>query len=192
MRGPPLLSLSIKVGLILFAVVAGALASAALWELETSRLQARALADLFMGQRGLPRRHITLMYASWALGSLALVGFGLATAVWQLMAISFVEGAFFTTGLIVWGTLVHTLVPAGLLGRVTSLDWFVSTSLVPISFALTGPAAAWIGVETTLVAGGVIGCAATLLFLFVRGVRDTERPGALEVASQAAISRPNE
>lgn len=144
------------------------------------------LAAVVMGQRGLPRRHITLMYASWALGSLALVGFGLATAVWQLMAISFVEGALFTTGLIVWGTLVHTLVPAGLLGRVTSLDWFVSTSLVPISFALTGPAAAWLGVKATLVAAGVAAATATILCLFVPGVRDTERTGALDPTAGGA------
>jgi hypothetical protein len=68
---------------------------------------------------------------------------------------------------------------------VTSLDWFVSTSLVPVSFALTGPTAAWIGVETTLVAGGVLGCLVTFAFLFVRGVRDTERGGGLALGGSA-------
>jgi DHA3 family tetracycline resistance protein-like MFS transporter len=147
------------------------------------------LAALVMAQRGLPRRHITFMYSAWALGSLALVGLGLATAVWQLMAITLVEGALFTSGMVVWGTLVHTHVPAGLLGRVTSLDWFVSTSLVPVSFALTGPTAAWIGVQTTLVAGGVLGCAVTFAFLFVRGVRDTERSGGLALGGSAPTGR---
>lgn len=135
------------------------------------------LAAIILGQRGLPRRHITFMYSAWGVGSLALVGFGLATAVWQLMVISLLEGALFTAGIIVWGTLVHTLVPTGLLGRVTSLDWFVSTSLVPVSFALTGPTSAWLGVETTLVAAGIAASIATMAFLFVRGVRDTERTG---------------
>ena len=135
------------------------------------------LAAITLGQRGLPRRHITFMYSAWGVGSLALVGFGLATAVWQMMAISLLEGALFTSGIIVWGTLVHTLVPTGLLGRVTSLDWFVSTSLVPVSFALTGPTSAWLGVETTLVAAGIAASVATMAFLFVRGVRDTERTG---------------
>jgi MFS family permease len=139
------------------------------------------LAALFVGQRGLPRRHITFMYLAWTVGSFALVGFGLATAVWQLMAISLAEGACFTAGLVVWGTLVHTLVPAGLLGRVTSLDWFISTSLVPVSFALTGPIAGSIGVETTLVAAGIAAAAATLVCLFIPGVRDTERRGDLSL-----------
>ena len=108
------------------------------------------LAALALGQRGLPRRHITFMYAAWTIGSLALVGFGLATAVWQLQAISLLEGAFFTAGLVVWGTLVQSLVPGELLGRVTSLDWFVSTSLVPVSFALTGPVSACAGAHRRL------------------------------------------
>jgi MFS family permease len=137
------------------------------------------LAALALGQRGLPRRHITFMYSAWTIGSLALVGFGLATAVWQLQAISLLEGAFFTAGLVVWGTLLQSLVPEQLLGRVTSLDWFVSTSLVPVSFALTGPVSALLGAQTTLVVGGIAAAVVTIAFLFVPGVRDTERDGSL-------------
>jgi MFS family permease len=140
------------------------------------------LAAFLLGQRGFPRRHITFMYSAWGLGSLALVGFGLATEVWQMQAISFVEGALFTSGMVIWGTLVQTLVPGELLGRVTSLDWFVSTSLVPISFALTGPVSAGLGAQTTLVVAGIAATAATFAFLFVPGVRDTERDNSLEEA----------
>ena len=135
-------------------------------------------AAALVGRRGLPRRHITVMYVSWAIGSLALVGLGVGTAVWQLMGFMFVEGAFFTAGIVIWGTLLQTHVPGELLGRVTSLDWFVSTSLVPISFALTGPVSGAIGVQSTLVLAGVIACIVTLAFLQVPGVRDLERSGS--------------
>jgi DHA3 family tetracycline resistance protein-like MFS transporter len=137
------------------------------------------LAAIVLGQRGLPRRHITFMYSAWTIGSLALVGFGLAGTVWQLQAISLLEGLFFTAGMVVWGTLVQTLVPGELLGRVTSLDWFIATSLVPVSFALTGPVSAALGAQTTLVVGGIVAAVATIAFLFVPGVRDTERDGSL-------------
>jgi hypothetical protein len=70
---------------------------------------------------------------------------------------------------------MQTHVPGALLGRVSSLDWFVSTSLVPISFALTGPVSGLLGVQTTLVIAGVVACSVTLLFLSVPGVRDPER-----------------
>jgi hypothetical protein len=35
--------------------------------------------------------------------------------------------------------LMYTLVPAEMLGLVSSVDWFVSIGLTPLSFALTGP-----------------------------------------------------
>jgi Transmembrane secretion effector len=133
------------------------------------------LAAALVGRRGLPGRHITVMYFSWALGSLALVGLGVGTAVWQLMGFMFLESALFTSGIVIWGTLMQTHVPGALLGRVASLDWFVSTSLVPISFALTGPVSGAIGVQTTLVLAGIVACSVTLAFLYVPGVRDTEQ-----------------
>jgi MFS family permease len=145
------------------------------------------LAAFLLGQRGFPRRHITFMYCAWGFGSLALVGFGLATEVWQMQAFSFLEGALFTSGMVIWGTLLQTLVPGELLGRVTSLDWFVSTSLVPISFALTGPVSAGLGAQTTLVVAGLAAAGVTFLFLLVPGVRDTERDGSLEEA-RASLS----
>jgi MFS family permease len=137
------------------------------------------LAAIAVGQRGLPRRHITFMYVTWTVGGLVIAGYGLATAVWQAMAVSFVIGAFDTAGLIVWGTLMHRLVPSALLGRVESFDWLVSIALVPVSFAITGPIAAGVGAETTLIGAGLLGGLGTLAFLFVPGMRDTERNDAL-------------
>ena len=132
-------------------------------------------AAVLVGRRGLPGRELTFAYFAWAFGSLALVGLGIGTAVWQLMGFMFVESALFTAGIVVWGTLMQTHVPGALLGRVSSLDWFVSTSLVPISFALTGPVSGLLGVQTTLVLAGVLACSVTLVFLSVPGVRDPER-----------------
>ena len=132
-------------------------------------------AAALVGRRGRPGREITFAYFAWGFGSLALVGLGLGTAVWELMGFMFVEGALFTAGLVVWGTLLQTHVPNALLGRVSSLDWFVSTSLVPISFALTGPVSGALGAQTTLVLAGVVASSVTLLFLYLPGVRDPER-----------------
>jgi DHA3 family tetracycline resistance protein-like MFS transporter len=133
------------------------------------------VAAALVGRRGLPGREITFAYFAWAFGSLALVGLGVGTAVWQLMGFMFIESALFTAGIVVWGTLMQTHVPGALLGRVSSLDWFVSTSLVPISFALTGPVSGVLGVQTTLVLAGVVACGVTLLFLYVPGVREPEQ-----------------
>jgi hypothetical protein len=57
---------------------------------------------------------------------------------------------------------------------VSSFDWFVSFGLTPLSFAITGPVAAWIGARETLALAGALG-AMTFLFMFIPGVRDPER-----------------
>ena len=127
-----------------------------------------------IGQRGLPRRDITFMYLAWTLATIAVAGYGLASAVWQLMLASLCFNALETAGTIVWATAKQRHVPAALLGRVSSLDWLISIGLLPVSFALTGPVSAAIGAQTTLVAAGVIGGAVTFAALLLPGMRAVE------------------
>ncbi len=137
------------------------------------------IAALALSQRGLPRRHITFMFVSWAIAFALMIPYAFLTTVWQAAIVEGLAFALFTAGLVVWGTLMHRLVPTELLGRVTSLDWAVSTALLPVSFALTGPIADWIGLEATFVWSGILGGVATLAFLLVPGIRDTEKNNAL-------------
>ena len=127
-----------------------------------------------LGQRGLPRRDITFMYLAWTLATVAVAGYGLASAVWQLMLASLAFNALETAGTIVWATAKQRHVPAALLGRVSSLDWLISIGLLPVSFALTGPVSAAIGAQTTLVAAGLIGGAVTFGALLLPGMRAVE------------------
>ena len=130
---------------------------------------------LLVGHRGLPRRHISFMYLTWSLATLAVAGYGLATRVWQLMLASLAFNALEAAGTVVWATTKHRLVPAALLGRVSSFDWFISIGLLPLSFAATGPVADAIGARTTLIAAGLLGSVVTLGFLFLPGMRAIER-----------------
>jgi DHA3 family tetracycline resistance protein-like MFS transporter len=133
------------------------------------------IAALALGQFGIPRLKITVMYAAWTGGVLLLAGYGVMTALWQALLIGFVWQALFQTGGIIWVTLLQTLVPRRLLGRVTSLDWLMSAGLVPVSYALTGPVAAGLGVSATMIWGGLVGAFFMGVLLFVPGVRDPER-----------------
>jgi DHA3 family tetracycline resistance protein-like MFS transporter len=130
-----------------------------------------------IGQRGLPRRDITFMYLAWTLATFAIAGYGLATAVWQLMIASLAFNGLETAGTIVWATAKQRHVPAALLGRVSSLDWLISIGLLPLSFALTGPVSEAIGVRTTLVWAGVIGGIVTFAALLLPGMRAIEGRG---------------
>jgi len=138
---------------------------------------------LAMGQRGrLPRRPITALYLSWALGMLLLAGFGLAVRLWQAMVVALVAEGAITLLMVIWTTLLQRLVPREVLGRVSSLDWLLATAGVPLSFALVGPAASAFGADATLIGAGVLGAAVTLAFLLVPGAREPERDEALRAA----------
>jgi DHA3 family tetracycline resistance protein-like MFS transporter len=147
------------------------------------------LAAVAVGQLGLPRLRVTVMYAAWALGVALLAGYGLMTSLWHALVVGFVSAALFEIGAIIWVTLLQQLVPRRLLGRVSSLDWLVSTGLVPVSFALTGPVSEMIGPGTTMVAGGLIGSVLMGALLFWPGVRDPER-GLVEPIPEADEGTP--
>jgi MFS family permease len=133
-----------------------------------------------VGQRGLPRRHITAMYAAWGFAALALAFYTLTSSPWQAMLIAGVAEAGWTGGSLVWVTMLQRLVPRELLGRVKSLDWLLSIGLGPLSFALCGPAAAWLGVDAVLIGTGIAAFGLTIGFYFLPGMRDTELEGHAE------------
>ncbi len=114
------------------------------------------------------------MYVAWTLSTLAVAGYGLAHVPWQAMIACLLFNALETAGTIVWATTKQRLVPRHLLGRVSSLDWFISIGLLPLSFALTGPAAHFFGTRATLIGAGVLGAIVTLSFLFLPGMRSIE------------------
>ena len=147
-------------------------------------------AAVLMAQRGHPDRDLTFMYVCWTVATLAVAGYGLATASWQLMLASLLFNALETAGTIVWATIKQRHVPSALLGRVSSLDWLVSIGLVPLSFALTAPVAAAVGVRATLVGSAVIGGAITLAALFLPGMREIEGDKTGRLYGAEVPSRP--
>jgi MFS family permease len=138
------------------------------------------IVGIVMAQRGgLPRKPLTVMYLVWAVGMLMTAGFGLANAVWQAMIVSFVAEASIALLIVIWYTALQRIVPDHFLGRVMSLDWMITIAGLPLSFAVVGPAAQWIGVDTTLILAGVVGAAVTIGGMFIPGARAPERDGRL-------------
>lgn len=128
-----------------------------------------AVGSLTMASLRLPRRYLTVMNLGWGVGCLPLVAMGLATEIWVVVVAAFFLGAMFAFPMVIWGTLLQRRVPPHLLGRVASLDFFVSVSLMPVSMALAGPVSEAVGLRTTfLVAGVVPGVAALVAILAAR------------------------
>ena len=145
-------------------------------------------AAILMGQRSHPERDVTVMYAAWTLATVAVAGYGIAVASWQLMLACFVFNALETVGTIVWATMKQRHVPAAMLGRVSSLDWLISIGLLPLSFALTAPVADAVGARATLVGAGVIGAVITVAALYLPSMRAIEGQPA-ETAAQPVLPR---
>lgn len=135
-----------------------------------------------IGHFGLPRRRVTVMYVAWSLGVAGMAVFGLMTDLWHALVAAMLTHALFQLGHVIWTTMLQQLVPRGLLGRVSSLDWMVSIGLVPVSYALTGPVAEAFGAGPTMVVGALIGGVLMGMLLLLPGVRDPERmPGELKL-----------
>jgi hypothetical protein len=145
-------------------------------------------AALAVGRLGTPRRSMRFVYLAWTASTLMLAVYAVVGAAWQVMAVSLAFSALESAGTVVWLTVKQRLVPRALLGRVSSLDWFISTGLVPLSFAVTAPLAAAVGARATFLVAGVLGAAVTLAFLFVPGVRDIDDPAALEQPVPAGLA----
>jgi MFS family permease len=141
------------------------------------------IAAAIMAQRGLPRRHMLFMYLCFVVSVGLIGGYALATSLEQAMVISVIEAGLASAGLVVWGTMMHKLVPADLQGRVHSADWLISIGLVPLSFGVTGPIADAVGAEATLLGAGILGSLAMLAFMFVPGLYDTERDGSIHAGA---------
>ncbi|TDE13029.1 MFS transporter [Jiangella asiatica] len=115
-----------------------------------------AVGSLAMASVKMPRRYLTLMNLMWGVGCLPLVVIGIANAIWIVVASAFVAGVLFAAPMVIWGTLLQRRVPPALLGRVASLDFFVSISLMPVSMALAGPISEALGLRTTFLIAGVV------------------------------------
>jgi MFS family permease len=130
------------------------------------------LASLTAGQRGFTRRPLVIVYLTWALAAFGLVGYSLVTHVWEAALVSAVAIGSLVTGQILWEALLQRCVPDELLGRVSSVDSFVSSGLVPLSLAITGPVAASVGAIDTLRWAGVIAGGILLSFLLLSFARN--------------------
>jgi MFS family permease len=115
-----------------------------------------ALGSMTVASMRLPRRYLTVMNLLWGLGCVPLVVFGTTTELAVMIGAGLVTGATMQAGMVIWGTLLQRRVPPALLGRVSSLDFFVSTAFMPLSMALAGPVSELIGLSATFLVAGLV------------------------------------
>jgi MFS family permease len=80
-----------------------------------------------------------------------------------------------TIAMVTWTTTLQEHVPPHALARVSAYDWLGSLVVMPLGFALAGPVASVIGLETTLIGAAVLMVGAGLAALAVPSVRAVRR-----------------
>jgi hypothetical protein len=100
-----------------------------------------------------------------AVGGLAFLPLAGVLAGWLLC------GAGIGVFQVLWQTALQSDVPETLLGRVVALDWLFTQGLMPVGYAIAGPAAALFGPSAVLYAGAALTLLIAPVPLLVRGGR---------------------
>lgn len=129
------------------------------------------LAAFLLGQFKRLRRRGLLTYGSWLLASLALLAIGLPLPIVGMSVAFFIQGASFAVLGLAWVNSLQEFVPADLLGRVSSIDYLVSSALMPLGYGLAGIAADHLGASVVFVVGGAIAASVIALGLLHPAVR---------------------
>lgn len=115
-----------------------------------------AVGSLLVSSFRLPRRYLTLMILAWGFGCIPLAVIGVTPWLWVMVVATFIVGFLFDAAQVVWGTLLQRRVPPAMLGRVSSLDFFVSLALMPLSMAIAGPVGEWLGLAPAFLIAGLV------------------------------------
>ncbi|MCP9270785.1 tetracycline efflux MFS transporter Tet(V) [Mycolicibacterium arenosum] len=132
-----------------------------------------ALGALAVSSTRMPRRYLTVMMIMWGLGSLPLIVVGTTSSFGWMAVATFVVGVTDGAGMVIWGTLLQRRVPTAMLGRVSSLDFFVSLAFMPVSFAIVGPLSKVVSMEVIFMTAGIVPVVIGLVaYLVARMPRD--------------------
>ena len=133
-----------------------------------------ALGALAVSSGRLPRRYLTVMMTMWSVGSIPLVVVGVTSSFPLMAAATFVIGFTDGAGMVIWGTLLQRRVPTQMLGRVSSLDFFVSLAFMPVSFAIVGPLSKVVSMQTIFLVAGIAPVLLAAVAMYAARMRQDE------------------
>lgn len=149
-----------------------------------------AVASLLVSSLPMARRYLSVMVLMWGAGVLPLALVGVAPDVWSLAALLFVVGAMFNAPNVIWGTLLQRRVPPAMLGRVSSLDFFVSLAFMPVSMALAGPLGVAVGMDVVFLVAGLVPLPLAVVAIVAARMRTDEIAHPLRIVDRPDSRNP--
>jgi MFS family permease len=138
------------------------------------------VGSVFVSSRPLPRRYLTAMILVWGFSTLPFIVVGFTDQYWLMVLSCLLVGFGFSYGNVIWGTLLQRRVPRHMLGRVSSLDFFVSLALMPVSMALAGPVAQVVPIPVIFLVAGLTPFLLSFFVLWIARMRRDEVAHPLE------------
>src|SRR6476646_11399441 len=133
-----------------------------------------ALGALTVSSGRLPRRYLSVMMAMWSVGTIPLVVVGFTSSFTLMAVATFVIGFTDGAGMVIWGTLLQRRVPREMLGRVSSLDFFVSLAFMPVSFAIVGPLSKVVSMQAIFLVAGIAPVLLAAVAMYAARMRQDE------------------
>jgi hypothetical protein len=115
-----------------------------------------ALGALIVANLPMPKRRIRMMWIYWSIGSMAALIMGVATNFWEVIIFPIVVSPMIIFGNVIFESMMQSEVPRELLGRASSVDWFVSLGVAPLGLVVASQVANIIGVRAYFVVFSVI------------------------------------
>ncbi len=124
-----------------------------------------------IGQRGMPEKRGIWLYGATAAAGLGLAGVGITGDLLVAMALMALGGAMWSAVETIWETSIQELIPQHLRGRVRSIDFLGSYSLIPLAMLGAGAAAEAVGAAPLFLIAGSLSALLALTALLVPGIR---------------------
>jgi MFS family permease len=115
-----------------------------------------AVGALIAANLPLPKRRIRVMWSYWLIASFSALVMGIATNFWEVIVFPVVVSPMIIFGNVIFESMMQTEVPRELLGRASSVDWFVSLGVTPIGVVVASEVANFVGVRTYFVIFSII------------------------------------
>jgi DHA3 family tetracycline resistance protein-like MFS transporter len=145
-----------------------------------------AIGALVASNLKTPRRRIRVMWTFWTISSLSGLIVGFATNFWEVMIFPLVASPLLLLGNVIWESMMQTEVPRDLLGRASSVDWFMSLGLAPIGLVVAGLLATQWGVRTYFVVVSLLSAAPGIWIILSRKINEVDN-GRVK---QTAVAEP--
>jgi MFS family permease len=134
-----------------------------------------------------PKRRVRVMITYWTIAALSGLVMGFATNFWEVMIFPVIVSPMILLGNVIFESMMQTEVPRELLGRASSVDWFVSLGLAPVGIVLAGVLATSWGVRTYFVVTSLVSVVPGLWIFLSRKINAVDRD---RVTGSAVVAPP--